>query len=218
MLIISIKSENFPSLTRRGTQWAGWLFIISFFPLVALADYTENFDVAGNWYGNFSSFDYTAYYTNNTLLPNNDKFSSNYAERETNNYFSAPYAWRLATYENTYFRYECETAVSNFSFWLARESGFDPPDVQIRYSNNSGATWSILYNGDTFFNGVSDLTYTQYVSPKLDIIPRTDNEIYIEIFKFSGARILLDDFNLKFIPEPNFILSFLIFYLITSKN
>ena len=173
------------------------MFVIT---TLALADYTENFDTAENWYGNVSSFDNPAYYTNNTVLPANDKFSSNYANRENTNYRSSPYAWRIATYANTYFRYECQTTVSNFSFWLARESGFDPPDIKIRYSNNSGATWHNIYHGDTFFNGVSDLTYTQYVSPKLDVTPRPNQKIYIEVYKFSGARFLVDDFALNHYP------------------
>ncbi len=173
------------------------MFVIT---TLALADYTENFDTAENWYGNLSSFDNPAYYTNNTALPANDKFSSNYANRENTNYRSSPYAWRIATYANTYFRYECQTTVSNFSFWLARESGFDPPDIKIRYSNNSGATWHNIYHGDTFFNGVSDLTYTQYVSPKLDVTPRPNQKIYIEVYKFSGARFLVDDFALNHYP------------------
>ena len=176
------------------------ILLISLFASAVLADYSENFDVATYWYGgNMTEFNEKSY-TNNTVIPTGDKFSSNYAERENTNYRSSPYAWRIATFSDSYFRYECQTTVSNFNFWLARESGFDTPDIKIRYSNNSGATWNNLYHGETFFNGVSDLTYTQYLSPRLDITPRPGQKIYIEVYKFSGARILVDDFVLNHKP------------------
>ena len=190
-----------------------YIFIILLFVTTTFADYSENFDVAENWFGNTSSYDFPAYYTNNTAQPAADKFSSNYAERETNNYRSAPYAWRIATYDNSYFRYECEVTVSNFSFWIARESGAEPPDIKIRYSNNGGVTYNDLYHGETFFGEISELTYTQYVSPLLNITPSPNQKIYIEIYKFSGARLLIDDFKIHSpIPEP-YCLSFIIYYL-----
>ncbi len=166
---------------------------------IAFADYTENFDVAGNWFGNTASFDNPAYYTNNAAQPEGDKFSSNKADRETTNYRSSPYAWRIATYSDSYFRYECEVAVTNFSFWLAREDG-TTPDIKIRYSNNSGSTWNNLYHGETFFNSVSDLTYTQYISPHLHFTPRPGKKIYIEVYKYSGARLLVDNFEINHKP------------------
>ncbi|MCK5852174.1 hypothetical protein KAH27_04005 [bacterium] len=192
------KSDNTGTAMSVKSVLSVWSVLV--FATIAFADYSENFDVAGNWFGNTSSYDNPAYYTNNTAQHADDKFSSNYAERENTNYKSAPYAWRIATYSDSYFRYECQTTVSNFSLWLARESGFDLPDIKIRYSNNSGATWNNLYHGETFFNGISNLTYTQYVSPHLNVTPRPDKKIYIEVYKFSGARILVDDFSLNHKP------------------
>lgn len=167
------------------------------------AAYMENFDTASDWYGGYMTEFNTKHYTNAIAAPSYDGFIANYAERETSNTRSDPYAWRIATTADSYFRYHTKTVVTNFSLWLARETGAGNPDIKIRYSRNSGATWTDLYHGDTLFFGTTDYAYICYSSPELIIQPNIDQEIYIEVYKFSGPHILIDDFTLngRTLPE-----------------
>jgi len=175
------------------------MFVIT---TLALADYTENFNITGNWFkisGDGGMYDWNKKgYTNNAAIPINDKFTADYAKRETNYVHSTPFAWRVG-HGTHYFRYECEETVTNFSFYLAHTEG-DVPSIQIRYSNNSGVTYNYLYTGTDFLNGVASQVYKQYVSPTLHIVPRPGHKVYIEVRKFDEWYMFVDDFALNHYP------------------
>jgi hypothetical protein len=165
------------------------------------ATYSENFDTDGNWAGG-SMASYNAKTYTNTSDPSNDGFSSDNAVRESSETYSSGYAWRLAS-GAYYFRYECEETVSGFSMYLARWDNSPVPGFTVRYSTDSGSTYTDIESltGAWF---TSDKAYKQYTytfsSP---ISPSSGNKVYIEINKTTGERLLIDDFALDYGSSTN---------------
>lgn len=184
------------------------LFIAAVFGLALLAsrpaaagNYTECFDNARSWYGG-AMYEYSAkQYTNAVSASLEGTFSSDWALRSSNA-FCGPYAWKVAAGEH-WFRYATTSGIYRFSLYLARDSG-ETPDINIRYSRNSGATWDTVYSGTTLLGNQDLLVYTQFVSPDLNIVPHTGYMIYLEVYKFLGAPIQADRFSLDFYgPNSN---------------
>lgn len=166
--------------------------------------YTETFDVGAAWYktgGAGGMDDLNAKgYTNGMTGPFADHFSSDLARRATNVTHSSPYAWQLGDGAH-WFRYQCTVSVTRFSVWLARAAG-SSPDLQIRWSNNAGASYTLLYHGSELLAPSPENTYTQYVSPVLDISPRNNSAIYLEVNKLLGASIFVDDMAIEYVDPP----------------
>ena len=182
------------------TPHAGIIIYGSMVALTACA-YDEFFSSNANWFGGSPDMFVALYYTNSAPERALDLFSSDGAKRETNLTHSSPYAWRIG-FGTHYFRYATPFIVTNFSVYLAR-TGTDQPDLQIRYSNNGGATYTYLYTGTTLLGGVPQATYTQYVAPAVSIIAQPGQLNYIELRKFFEWDMLVDDINVNgIIPEP----------------
>ncbi len=159
--------------------------------------YTEHFDVAGSWITtNPAAYLPTAY--TNSALPINDQFSSNEALRDATNFRSAPYAWRVRNTANRYFRYECTETVTGFEVYLARWDNDPVPVVHVRYSVNSGVSYT---NVDTITgNDLSaDLSFERYsFNFATPVAPAAGQKIFIEFLTVSGERMLYDDFQLEY--------------------
>jgi hypothetical protein len=159
--------------------------------------YTENFDNEGSWAGGAMG-SYNAKTYANSSDPSNDQFSTNSAVRETSNTHSAGYAWRTSNSGNPYLRYECEETVSSFSIWMARWDNSPKPSVTIRYSINSGTSYTDIetIDGD-YFTG--DKIYKNYsYAFGAAISPTSGEKIYIEFYTNSGERMLYDDFEMSY--------------------
>ena len=158
--------------------------------------YTENFDIIGNW-GGGTAGSYNAKTYTSTSDPANDQFSSNSAIREGTEVNSGSYAWRLNS-GAFYFRYECEATVNSFSLWMARWDNAPVPSMTIRYSTNSGSSYTDIVTIDgSWFTG--DKVYKQYTySFPSAISPASGQTIFIEITKTAGERLLIDDFVLNY--------------------
>ncbi|MBN2829863.1 MAG: endonuclease [Candidatus Cloacimonetes bacterium] len=164
-----------------------------------LADtYLETFATSGNWAGGTMT-GYNAKTYTNDADPAYDQFSSNSAVRETAYIVtSSPYSWRVNT-GAYYFRYECETNVSGFNLWLAKWDSSPVITFTVRYSTDSGSTYTDIetINGGTWF--VADKEFKQYsYSFGTPITPEPGEKIYIEINKTAGERLLIDDFTLEY--------------------
>lgn len=177
-----------------------FLFTLSlFFVGIAWADtYSENFDFNDYWYsedmGNNNAKTYIS-----PASPANDAFSSDSALRETYYARSKGFAWKLQSGSH-YFRYECSETVSGFSVYLARWDNSPRPSFTIRYSTDSGSTYTNIeaLNGDWFLD---DKSYMQYNYTFLfPISPSSGNKIYLEINKTAGQEIFVDDFILRYVP------------------
>ena len=177
------------------------LLIFGFLVLVSLVNadlYFENFDTTENWAGGTMT-GYNAKTYINTGNPSNDEFSTDDGVRETSYVNSAGYAWRLDDSPDTpYFRYACDVTVSDFSVYLARWDNSPTPNFDIRYSTDSGVSWTVIVSLDgSWFTG--DKVYKLYSytfgSP---IEPDTGEEIFIEVKSNGGERILIDDFSLTY--------------------
>lgn len=158
--------------------------------------YTENFDTVGNWAGGTAG-SYNAKTYTNSANPANDGFSSNSAVRESSDTHSSGYAWRVNS-GAYYFRYECAETVNGFSVYMARWDNSPVPSIAIRYSTNSGSSYTDIETiTGAWFTG--DKAYKQYThtftSP---ITPTSGNKIYIELNKTTGERLLVDDFELTY--------------------
>ena len=171
---------------------------------IAADAYFENFNTTNFWAGGTMTSYNTKFYTNNTALPNDDYFVSTSAVRETTVYTNhdGGYSWRLgdAAKNNVYLRYVCQTNVVDFSVYIARWANSPTPNFEIRYSTNSGSTYTTLLatNGNWF---AYDKTYKQFKSDPLNIVPEAGQSIYIEVYRSTGERMLVDDFYLN--PPPN---------------
>jgi len=172
-------------------------FLVSM-SLLGQSTYNENFDAVDSW----ESVNPAAYlpisYTN-PVIPYNDKFSSDEALRETVTVRSAPYAWRVRNVNNRYFRYECEDIISGFEVYLAKWDNVPTPLIHIRYSTNSGTSFTNIDTIDgSYITG--DLVYNLYsYTFTTPITPETSQKIYIEFYKVSGERVIFDDFKLTYI-------------------
>ncbi|MCX7004260.1 MAG: hypothetical protein NTV22_13445 [bacterium] len=182
------------------TWCAGIIIYGSMVALTACA-YEEFFSSNANWFGGSPDMFTALFYTNSAPERALDVFSADAAKRETNVTHSTPYAWRVG-FGTHYFRYATPFLVTNFSVYLAR-TGADVPDLQIRYSNNSGATYTYLYTGTALLSGVPQATYTQYVAPAVGIVAQPGQMNYIEVQKFFEWDLLVDDVCINgVIPEP----------------
>lgn len=176
-----------------------FLFTLSLL-LVGMAwgdTYTENFDTADNWAGG-SSNGYNAKTYTNSANPANDGFSTNAAVRETSETNSSGYAWRMDDLSGAYLRYECEETVNSFSIYLARWDNSPSPNFTIRYSTNSGASYTDIETlTGSWFTG--DKVYKQYSHLfSTPISASAGSKVYIEVYTNSGERMLADDFVLEY--------------------
>lgn len=155
----------------------------------------ETFDVAGYWAGNMSSYGAKTY--TNPDNPANDQFSSNVAWRESAEVRSSPYAWRLQQSASAYLRYELEDTIRGFDIYMARWGNSPTPYVTIRYSTNSGSSYTSIESIDgDYFSG--DKVYKLYSHNfTVPISPDPSEKIYIEFLTTAGERMLYDDFLLK---------------------
>lgn len=158
--------------------------------------YTESFDTDGNWAGGTMT-GYNAKTYTNSVDPAGDVFSSDSSVRETTDTNSGAYAWRVNT-GAYYFRYSCSETVSGFSLYMARWDNSPSPSVTIRYSTNSGSSYSDIETiTGSWFTG--DKVYKQYsYTFSTPISPDVSSDIYIELNKTTGERLLVDDFVLTY--------------------
>jgi len=157
--------------------------------------YAENFDTDANWQST------GGYGANQYQLPSpshNDLFTSNNTYKETNDSKSAPNSWRLEDASDSYFRYECEGTVSSFSVWAARWDNSPSPNVTVKYSVNSGSSYTTLFtftgsdfSGDKVFKQFSH----SFASPISNV---SGQKIYIAFYTTSGERMMYDDFEIEF--------------------
>jgi|GEM_PF-2269763 len=181
--------------------WCAGIIICGSMAALTACAYDELFSSNANWFGGSPDMFTALFYTNSAPERALDLFSADAAKRETNVTHSSPYAWRIG-FGTHYFRYVTPFIVTNFSVYLAR-SGNDVPDLQIRYSNNGGATYTYLYTGTALLAGVPQATYTQYVAPAVSIVAQPGQVNYIEVQKFFEWDLLVDDVNINgVIPEP----------------
>jgi endonuclease I len=155
----------------------------------------ETFDVAGYWAGGTMG-SYNAKTYTNPSGPENDQFSSNQAVREDQYVSSGSYAWRIDDQANSYLRYECEEYVEGFDVRMARWDNSPKPFVTIRYSTNSGTTWTVIetIDGDYFSADKSYQLYS-HTFPEPDSADAGE-KLYIEFLTTAGERMLYDDFTL----------------------
>ena len=160
-----------------------------------LTTYSENFD-NNNYWSTGSS--YTSYTYTLTSPAHNDKFSSSLAYKEVSDNNSAPNAFRLKDVSNAYLRYECEGTVSSFSIMAARWDNSPTPNITIRYSLNSGSTYTTINTiTGSFFS--SDKVYKQISHTFSSAITNNNGDkIYIEFLTTTGERMLYDDFEITF--------------------
>jgi len=141
-----------------------WSIMLSLVALVAFQSfgqpYTEPFDETAFWAGETMT-GYNAKTYTNTADPANDMFSTNAAVREGTNVHSGAYSWRLNSVADSYFRYECETTVETFSVFMARWDNDPVPVFKIRYSTNSGTSYTdiVTLDGNWF---TADKVYKKY--------------------------------------------------------
>ena len=163
--------------------------------------YTENFDITANWGGGLAGSYNAKTYVNNSADPTGDGFSANSAVRETV-YNITSNAWRLGTdtTSDLYVRYALTNIVTRFAMQLARWDNSPTPRFEIRYSLDSGASYTTLFstNGDWF---VSDKVYQTFDSGTLNLIPSAGQQIFIELFRSTGERMLMDNFEVDYIPS-----------------
>ncbi|HPI87413.1 MAG TPA: hypothetical protein PLR01_13645, partial [Bacteroidales bacterium] len=165
--------------------------------LTAQVTYFENFDVAGSWTGVYNAYGVKTY--TNSADPVNDMFSSNLAWRETDYYTSSPYAWRIQQGSNYYFRYECQETVQAFQVKMARWDNSPVPNVTIRYSVNSGSTYTTITTiTGSYFSADKVYVLYSYTFPA-PISPDPTLKVYIEFLTTTGERMLYDDFQLTYL-------------------
>ncbi|HMO04654.1 MAG TPA: S8 family serine peptidase [Kiritimatiellia bacterium] len=167
----------------------------------AFVTYAETFDTNSFWGGGAAGSYNAKSFTNNTALPAGDSFESNAAIRDTTDVISGN-AWRIGNdaAANLYVRYILTNPVTRFSMNLARWDNSPTPQFSIRYSTDSGSTYTTLLatNGSWF---TADRTYKLYDSGPLNLAPASGQRIYIELFRSTGERMLLDNFEVDFIPS-----------------
>jgi subtilisin-like proprotein convertase family protein len=160
----------------------------------SFATYYENFDDTTVWGGGTTGYGLRTF-SNDFDAPSGDYFTANGALRETTATLGGN-AWRLGseTTGNLYVRYVTTNAITRFAMNLARWDNAPTPNFEIRYSTNSGATYTTLFatNGNWF---AGDKIYKRYDSGAVDIAPGPGQEVFIELFRSTGERMLMDDFE-----------------------
>ncbi len=162
---------------------------------VIAATYSENFDINGNWVTT-TSYEASSYTLSSPQY--NDYFSSNLGLKDYQYSNSASNTFRLDDVAGAYLRYECEGTVSSFSIMAARWDNSPTPNITVRYSTNSGSSYSTattltgsFFSGDKIYKQISHT----FSSP---ITNDSGNKIYIEFLTTSGERMLYDDFEINF--------------------
>ncbi len=185
------------SMTFRAADVAGSTsedIVVSVTDPPSFATYQENFDDGTSWGGGTTGYGLRTF-TNNADAPSGDYFTANSALRETTETLGGN-AWRLGSdrVSDTYVRYVTTNAISRFAMSLARWDNSPTPNFEIRYSTDSGATYTTLFstNGD-WFDG--DKVYRRYDSGEVDIAPGTGQQVFIELFRSDGERMMMDDFE-----------------------
>lgn len=163
--------------------------------------YVEDFDVTNRWGGGTAGSYNAKYFTNNAAQPVGDYFESNSAIRDTVDSITGN-AWRLGndSTANVYFRYVITNPVRRFALRAARWDNSPNPQFQIRYSLNSGSTYTTLLstNGNWF---TADKVYRTYDSGPISLTPEAGQKIYLELFRSTGERMLIDNFEVDYIPS-----------------
>lgn len=191
------------------------LFVATFVLSVSALTYDEGFDVDGNWTSDGAMTSYTPKAYTNSGGGTIGVFSSDDSVRETAATQSGAYAWRLDD-DPDYWRYQVNEGVVSFSVYTADWDVSDNNSFQIRYSTDSGATYTPLLTTNASYY-TADKVYKQFVSGDINIAPDAGKEIYIEVANNQGdiERILIDTFSVTTIPEPMLLgilpLAFLLF-------
>ncbi|HMP90981.1 MAG TPA: S8 family peptidase [Kiritimatiellia bacterium] len=161
--------------------------------------YAETFDATENWGGGNAGQFTSKTFINNGMKPDGDTFSANSAIRDTTDVITGN-AWRLGASgtANLYFRYTLTNSVTRFALRLARWDNSPTPNFSIRYSTDSGANYTTLLNtnGSWF---TADRSYKLFDSDVLNISPDPGKQIWIELFRSSGERMLVDNFEVDYI-------------------
>ena len=172
---------------------------------VKAATYDEGFDVDGNWAGGSMSGYNAKTYEDSTGI---GMFRSDDAVRETTATQAGAYAWRLDDDPN-YWRYEApaDTGIVSFSVYTADWDVSDNNSFEIRYSADSGSTYtSLMITNASYYtsSGLGDKEYKLYESGTLNVTPGAGQQVFIEVANNQGdrERILIDTFSVVTIPEP----------------
>lgn len=168
--------------------------------------YLETFDETLFWGGGAAGSYTFKSFTNDTVGPIGDYFVTTSAVRETASSVTSN-AWRLGSdsVQNIYLRYVVTTNITRVAVKLARWDNSPTPNFQIRYSTDAGANYTVLFatNGNWFTGG--DKVYQAYDSGPVDIQPVGGQPVWIEIFRSTGERLLIDNFEVDYggnVPPP----------------
>ncbi|MBK9357085.1 MAG: hypothetical protein IPN08_06810 [Bacteroidales bacterium] len=176
------------------------IVILPFVVNAQWSNYTENFDTWGNWQGSSpAAFGPQSYI--NGGAPENDVFSSNSARVMFNaGCRSAPYHLMLnQSISPVNFRYETKATVNSFSLYMNRQLLLEDPIIIIRYSLNSGDSWTEIETLDaSWFNGSTYKLYS-YTFPD-PVYPEFGKSLMIELNKTYGTYINIDDFTCSYTP------------------
>jgi Lamin Tail Domain/Bacterial Ig domain len=158
--------------------------------------YLETFDDTSMWGGGVAGSYNAKTFDNDSTNPVADEFYSNLAVMETT-YSVTSNAWRLQNVAGTYLRYGVKTNLTRIRVQLARWDNSPVMDFEIRTSTDFGTNYTTLYttNGDWF---ASDKVYQEWDSGVIDLQPVDDRPVWIEIYKISGERLLVDNFQVEF--------------------
>jgi subtilisin-like proprotein convertase family protein len=203
---------NWPDAAPTGTYSVGFyaadivgtnaeIIQITVAELPPFVTYAETFDITPNWGGGLVGSYNAKTYVNNATNPIGDGFSANSAVRDTT-FGVTSNAWRLGndSTANVYVRYALTNIVTRFAMQLARWDNSPTPRFEIRYSLDSGASYTTLFSTNgAWFTG--DKVYQTYDSGTLNLIPAVGQQIYIELFRSTGERMLMDNFEVDYIPS-----------------
>jgi len=158
--------------------------------------YLETFDDAGMWGGGVPESYNAKTFDNDSTNPVADAFAANLAVMDTV-YSVTSNAWRLDDAAGTYLRYGVRTNLTRIRTQLARWDNSPVMDFEVRYSTDYGTNYTTLYstNGDWF---ASDKTYQEWDSGVIDLRPVDNRPVWIEIYKISGERLLIDNFQVEY--------------------
>jgi|GEM_PF-3005850 len=176
------------------------LFVATLALSVSAWEYNECFDVEGNWTANGAMGSYNTKVYTNSSAPAGITFESSTCVRETTDYATSPYAWRINRADDTYWRFIMpegpqDTLVSAV-FCTADWDVSDNNEFEIRYSTDSGATYTTLLKTNASYytlDGLGDKDYKRYETGYLGITPDAGKEVYLEVYNEVGdERILVD--------------------------
>ena len=162
--------------------------------------YKECWDTDENWYADGTMGSYNTKVYTNSSAPAGITFESSTCVRETSAVASDPYAWRINRADDTYWRFIMpegpqDTLVSAV-FCTADWDVSDNNEFEIRYSTDSGATYTTLLLTNAAYyttSGLGDREYKLYESGYLGISPDAGEAVYLEVYNENGdERILVD--------------------------